>query len=132
MSEQGERSALLTIALPSHPQSISAAREAIKPLLTDCRQPHVDAILLVTSELVTNAVRHARTPFRLEVHSWEHSLTVVVTDACPTEQPQLREPLSDPLALHGRGLFLVDRLSRDWGFTNQGSSKQVWAELDCR
>lgn len=131
MRHKSERT-LVTMTLPPRPESISTARAALKPLLTHCPFHSVEAVLLVTSELVTNAIRHARTTLRLEVRATDQSVTVVVTDERPMKQPQLRPPLADPLAPDGRGLVLVDRLSDAWGFTSDGSTKRVWAEMACR
>lgn len=91
---------------------------------------------LVMSELVANAVRHARGPrIVLSVNRPAVDLVyLAVTDRSPDRQPQLRTP--DEEAVHGRGLLLVDDLATRWGFdllrsrrSGELSAKRVWAEL---
>jgi MEDS: MEthanogen/methylotroph, DcmR Sensory domain/Histidine kinase-like ATPase domain len=84
-----------------------------------------DARLLL-SELVTNAVIHARSPFSVSVRSENLRLRLAVHDHSPTE-PRLR--LAAPEAGSGRGLQLVAMLSKDWGVVGTPIGKTVWAEL---
>lgn len=87
------------------------------------------AVLLV-SELVTNAVLHARTcsptiMLRLEVALTK--LRIEVTDADP-RWPQPRRPIG--LDESGFGFVLVEALAREWGLRVTTAGKAVWAELD--
>jgi len=87
----------------------------------------VDDVGLVVSELATNAVRHARTPFTVSLTGATDSVVVGVEDgsaSLPAHFP------SGPVALGGRGLDIIDRISRDWGVRAQGSRKSVWARFD--
>ena len=80
---------------------------------------------LVVSELVTNAVRHARTSSTVVLERSGPSLTLTVRDCSPS-LPLLTT--RDSMAGGGRGLGIVDVLSRDWGVTSAlGESKSVWA-----
>ena len=83
---------------------------------------------LVVSELATNAVRHARTPFTVSLHAFEQTLMLEVEDGSWTEPCQaVRAKLLD---VHGRGLSIVSLLSRDWGVDpHPGGGKSVWAEF---
>ncbi|HWE53862.1 MAG TPA: ATP-binding protein [Acidimicrobiales bacterium] len=83
------------------------------------------AVLLV-SELATNAVLHARTPFRLSVR-FDDSVTVEVTDGS-AEFPKVET--SDRDGDRGRGLLLVSRLASDWGSRSESAGKTVWFSLD--
>lgn len=83
---------------------------------------------LLVSELVTNAVIHARTRVRLELHQATPRLWVGVTDQ--DEKSQVQVQRCSPLARHGRGLEIVDSLARDWGVDRTASTKTVWFELD--
>jgi hypothetical protein len=85
-----------------------------------------DAVV-VTSELIDNMVQHARSEGQLRLELRRHALCIAVTDADP-HRPQLRLPgLS---AAGGRGLVLVDKLSRTWGTAPRfGGGKVVWAVL---
>ena len=82
------------------------------------REPAV----LLTSELATNAVIHARTPFRVSV-MLDEELTIEVADGSE-ELPRL-----EPVAIDGesgRGLLLVSRLADRWGSRQEERGKTVW------
>src|SRR5262249_10852688 len=82
---------------------------------------------VVASELIDNMVHHARSEGQLSVEVCRNTLTVAVADAGPG-LPQLRVP--GIRAVGGRGLVLVDKLSRAWGTASQpGGGKVVWAVL---
>ena len=85
----------------------------------------VDDVLLVVSELVTNAALHARTTARV-VARWdgEHVLIEVFdTDSRP---PVI---LNESPTVGGWGLRLVDQLSRTWGCDAGSDGKRVWAQV---
>ncbi len=84
-----------------------------------------DAQLVVT-ELATNAVVHARSPFSVAVRRHGDGVRLSVRDASQT-RPIAREP--GPLTISGRGLYLVGLLSRRWGVEPDADGKTVWAEL---
>jgi anti-sigma regulatory factor (Ser/Thr protein kinase) len=81
---------------------------------------------LLTSELVTNAVRHGREAFTVIVRYDGSWLRVEVGDGSPAV-PTLTEPGAD--ALGGRGVFLVDRLADRWGTQATADGKRVWFDL---
>lgn len=85
-----------------------------------------DDLALVVSELVTNAVRHAEPPLRLEVSTGEHRIVVAVADGCG-QPPAPRE--ADEEAEGGRGMALVDMLSAETGVREHPPGKTVWAAL---
>ncbi|GAA2002175.1 ATP-binding protein [Catenulispora subtropica] len=84
---------------------------------------------LVVSELVTNAVRHARTPATLRLIPAEAGVVVEVDDAADGV-PRLLPPAGRSSA-GGLGLAIVDRLAEAWGTTPRaaGGGKTVWARL---
>lgn len=85
-----------------------------------------DAVLL-TSELATNAVRHARSAFDVALTEQDGCLRVSVGDDHP-DLPTLREKPS--VAVDGHGLRLVQSLSNDWGAEPvPGVGKVVWFEV---
>jgi anti-sigma regulatory factor (Ser/Thr protein kinase) len=84
-----------------------------------------DRAVLLTSELATNAVVHARTPFRLSVH-FDGELTVEVTDGS-REQPRVEDAPVD--GDRGRGLLLVSEIAARWGSRQEGEGKTVWFTL---
>lgn len=91
----------------------------------------VDLAALLTSELVTNAVRYGRGLVRLTVRSEPPSVRIEVHDDNP-DLPTLG-PDDDDAAEGGRGLRLVDALATRWGTeTHPTAGKDVWFELDVR
>jgi anti-sigma regulatory factor (Ser/Thr protein kinase) len=87
----------------------------------------VDTALLLTSELVTNAVIHGHSDVQLQVCTNGGLLRVDVGDdnsRLPRRQP------ADPNALDGRGLAIVELLATRWGVDEEPIGKTVWFELD--
>jgi anti-sigma regulatory factor (Ser/Thr protein kinase) len=85
-----------------------------------------DGALLVITELVTNAVEHAKTPLTVTVSFTGMTLLVEVHDESPT-QPRL-QPV-DLGAARGRGLQFVDALAHRWSWATGPTGKTVWAEI---
>src|SRR6201999_546044 len=105
------------------------AREAADAFLTSLSavSPPADPrsrqdVLLTVSELVTNAVRHARTPFTLAVRLGERGVEVSVRDASRVP-PRPRPP--DLTGGGGFGWSLVRRLSSDARTTLLSDGKEV-------
>jgi sigma-B regulation protein RsbU (phosphoserine phosphatase) len=92
----------------------------------------LDAALLLTTELSTNAVVHAGTDLELEVIADPYGLTVTVVDnargVVAATEPPLEGPPHD-LAERGRGLLLVDHFASRWGTTHHRNGKGVWFRL---
>jgi serine/threonine-protein kinase RsbW len=90
----------------------------------------IDAVTLVVSELVGNAVRHADIPEDGQLGiGWAvrpHEVFVAVEDPS-SELPVRREAAPD--ALNGRGLAIVDALSSEWGVEPTETGKRVWAKV---
>jgi anti-sigma regulatory factor (Ser/Thr protein kinase) len=112
------------------------AREALRSWLARDDLHKLDAeVLLVASELVTNAVLHARTNLELSYAADEGNIEVGVRDL----DAHLLPPVSSPspvatadtnwplLALGGRGLAIVATMADEWGVTETKDGKQVWA-----
>ena len=95
--------------LAPDPISARAARQLIEAALQrwgDDDSTEVAALL--TTELVTNAIVHARTDFALRVATDQHRLRVEVSDS--SHDPPRLIPIGDN-EVHGRGLHLVEALS---------------------
>lgn len=110
---------------------VTASRQA-RAFLRDTVQDEVDGellqdALLVTSELVTNAVMHAGTASELEIRLDEGTLELRVSDGDP-RTPVRRRLLGGPAA-QGRGLALLNSLSERWGVDQRVDGKTVWAVL---
>jgi anti-anti-sigma factor len=87
----------------------------------------VDRAVLLASELVTNAVVHARTDLRLRLELRGDWLHLAVRDGSPR---LLRVVTSDPQAPGGRGLWLVEQLATAWGINHHpNGGKVVWCTL---
>jgi anti-sigma regulatory factor (Ser/Thr protein kinase) len=89
------------------------------------RAPIGDAQLVV-SELATNSVLHARTPFSVSVRRDGSAIRISVRDRSLT-LPIMRD--GGPTALSGRGLRLVAAVAQNWGVETASDGKTVWAEL---
>ena len=83
----------------------------------------VEVVALLTSELVTNAVVHARTAFKVSACYEAPELLVEVTDG---GDESLHPAPGDPYAEGGRGLLLVAALAARWGVTGHSGGKTVW------
>ena len=81
---------------------------------------------LLVTELVTNAILHARTMVRVILERGADFVRVEVRDGSPV-RPALRNHGLD--ATTGRGLALVSQLADSWGVDVDGTGKVVWAQL---
>ncbi|MGH3745186.1 MAG: ATP-binding protein [Mycobacteriales bacterium] len=85
-----------------------------------------DSAVLLTSEVVTNAVIHGRSEARLRVIVGAGRIRVEVGDD-NSRHPVLQ--VEDRDALDGRGLRLLDVVAADWGVRDDDIGKTVWFEL---
>ncbi|MEU9608520.1 ATP-binding protein [Streptomyces sp. NPDC048057] len=99
------------------------------PAATADRRAAAEDVLLVVSELVTNACLHAEGPDELRVGCDGKVLRLEVTDH-GAGQPAPRTPHRAGRP-GGHGMFIVQRLCLDWGVqrTPGAPGKTVWAEL---
>lgn len=87
----------------------------------------VDEAVLVVSELVSNAVDHARSTSRVTLSLDGRGLTIAVRDFCVGERPR-PQPVK-PAGTRGRGLFLVSMVASAWGVEEHRDGKTIWAVL---
>jgi anti-sigma regulatory factor (Ser/Thr protein kinase) len=119
----------------------SRARAEIKELLGNALDGSVlSSVVLMTSELVTNAVRHSSASepsatVGLRVVRFPESIRIEVDDPGPGFDPstqELERALPGP-DQGGRGLFVVDRSAERWGTrrmeNDRGSRFAVWFEI---
>lgn len=88
----------------------------------------VERAQLLVSELISNAVLHGAGPVRLSLVEVDPGRSVRI-EVCNrgAGQPQMRQARPDDLS--GRGLQLVDELSRGWGSSSTEGETSVWFEL---
>lgn len=111
--------------LPADAATPRLARRAISERLGG--HARCDDLLLCLSEVVTNAVLHARTPSTLSVRVDGDRVRVEVADLDPTLPIRRDHDLRAPT---GRGLRLLDELAASWGAEGHAHGKVVWFELD--
>lgn len=112
------------------PQSVSASRRMLADALQHWSLEDGDVSStaeLLTSEVVTNAVRYARQDVEVLIRRGQGSLWVEVCDG-DTRQPRLRHAEVDDEG--GRGLAMVQALSAAWGTRPTLDGKAVWFRLD--
>ncbi|MGX1542639.1 ATP-binding protein [Streptomyces adustus] len=99
------------------------------PAATADRRAAAEDVLLVVSELVTNACLHAEGPESLRISCDNKVIRVEVADR-GTGQPAPRTPHRAGRP-GGHGMFIVQRLCLDWGVVRAPgvTGKTVWAEL---
>ena len=88
-----------------------------------------ETVALVTSELASNAVQHARTPFVVRVDRIGGNVRVSVFDRSE-RLPAVRRGQDLADAVSGRGLVIVEKLAQAWGVDVEDGGKWVWAVLD--
>jgi anti-sigma regulatory factor (Ser/Thr protein kinase) len=116
------------IALTTGPAAAAAARSQVRAAIYAWDVPVDESVaVLLTSEVVTNAVRHeagesvllvitcGRSQLRVEVHDTSRAVPVLVDGPADAET--------------GRGLLLVASLSADWGFCRTLAGKAVYFTL---
>jgi anti-sigma regulatory factor (Ser/Thr protein kinase) len=103
------------------------ARDFVADACREWRTPWWDASgTLITSELVTNGVRHARTPVVLRLERRPDGLVISVDDEAGG-RPRIVP--AEERSAGGRGLAIVEQLSAEWGVTTRSGGKTVWARL---
>lgn len=114
--------------LAAEPMSVALARDFVCVHLAAHHLLHlVEDVRLVVSELATNAVAHAQTPFAVSLSSANGSVRLAVQDESTSAPVRSARDVMD---MSGRGLMLVELLSREWGTsTDSHGFKTVWASF---
>ena len=121
--------ALEQIQLPPEPEAVREAREIAARLCAATALPPAvcETAILLTSEIVTNAVVHARTPAQVTILAAPIMIRVEVVDADP-DLPAIKPPSAQ--RLNGRGLHLVEACASRWGVEQRADGKVVWFEIE--
>ena len=113
--------------LPPTARSVPQARQHVS---TTLHQWNLDALTettqLLTSELVTNAVLHARTSITLTIEAAGSGVRVSVTDGSPIPPAMRRHSVTSTT---GRGLRLLNQLADSWSVEDTNGGKTVWFTL---
>jgi anti-sigma regulatory factor (Ser/Thr protein kinase) len=123
------------LEIGADPAEVRRARRWARSTLSGCGfgrdEALAETLLLLISELVTNAVVHAGTPSVLRMllpgRQAPGAVRVEVADmsTCP---PRQRHADGDETS--GRGLELVSGLADRWGWQREGNGKRIWCEMD--
>ena len=128
-----------TTELPPRVSSAASGRRWIAEVLTRWElEDLIDTAILLTSELVTNAVIHTNTVPSVSAAVAEGVLEIGVRDSglhpapLPSSTSLTEPPIDDEalLAETGRGLLLLDRLVEEWGTTPLRPGNAVWFRLN--
>lgn len=135
----GQDDLVASAAYQPEPTAVAAARHFVRatlqewPLTGASSQGHelVDDAVLLTSELVTNAVVHAATPVQVTCRLFGGSVEVMVSDGHPARMlPESAHGEHGPAdQTGGRGLLLPAALAAEWGVTYGRTAKAVWFRL---
>lgn len=119
------------------PAEVGRARRWVRTRLAgsgiQADEPLAETLILLVSELVTNAVVHTGHPAVLRMvltgtqEQCPGTVRVEVSDSC-ARPPAPRH--ADGEATNGRGLELVDGLADRWGWRPEGAGKAIWCEID--
>lgn len=112
-----------TRRFPKIEESVPQARAYVAKMLMQFPTDVVDRVVLMVSELMTNAIVHANSSAELAADVDTFGVRITVTDA-GGGRPTPRTP-SD-FEAHGRGLRVVEALSDRWGIEYLPNSKSVW------
>jgi len=95
-------------------------------------EPLAETLILLVSELVTNAVVHTGCPavLRLSLPGVAAESATVRLEVADSSDRAPVPRCADGDATGGRGLALVDGLADRWGWSPEGAGKSIWCELD--
>ncbi|MFI6577576.1 SpoIIE family protein phosphatase [Nocardiopsis sp. NPDC050513] len=123
---------------PPAPETAAAAREFVHDTLLSWGVPEpFDDVILLVSELVTNAVVHARSALEVAVRRVDGCIEVMVTDSAPDRAVPQAGPLRVDAAPSsgdargaGLGLALASAIASSWGVSYGRDDKAVWFRIE--
>jgi DNA-binding NarL/FixJ family response regulator len=117
-----------SMTFPPEARSASDARRFSRETLARWGSPEsaAEAVVLLVSELVTNAIIHAKTTVDVVLHLLPDHLRVEVVDRAP-EYIRRRDAADEDQS--GRGMALIDTLTTGWGIDERPDGKAVWFEV---
>jgi anti-sigma regulatory factor (Ser/Thr protein kinase) len=114
---------------PPETASVRDVRRFVAGHLDGVPEEQVEVVLLATSELAANSVRHAGTAYTVQVDRTADEVRVTVDDDGEGD-PEVQDP--GPFTPSGRGLLIVDQLSDDWGSSSRPGHNRVWFAVRLR
>ncbi|HEY1618558.1 MAG TPA: ATP-binding protein [Streptosporangiaceae bacterium] len=120
-----------SLTIPGRPEQVCQARAFVAAKLGDLG-PVAETAVLLTSELVTNAIRHSNSAsaggtVTLDILEAGDDVRIEVTDdGSDASSPVVK---GDAFASDGHGLFLVEMLARQWGYLRDEGCTRVWFRL---
>ena len=122
------------LRLPAALVSPSTARHEVAALLSEAGLDHLhDKAMLLTTELVTNGVLHARSEIELEAVADSEGVRITVVDSPAVVREfdvgEVKASSSEP-RVGGMGLVLVARFASRWGTDHEPGERAVWFRLD--
>ena len=113
-----------------YPEEVRSVRNFVRLAVYGC--PVADEVVLLASELATNAILHTASgvdgTFAVSVRVEHGRVRTEISDLGSDTAPSV--PPSRPPDESGRGLRLVDMLASRWGFLGGPSGRVVWFEMD--
>ena len=131
-SGASQRAAILgSVTIPGSPEHVSGTRAFITRTLAGVPGVDCDAATLLTSELVTNAIKHTDSgapggTVTVVVIGVPGGVLVEVVDDGSAGTPVVK---GDLFAAEGHGLFLVQALAAQWGYLRDPAGTTVWFHL---
>jgi anti-sigma regulatory factor (Ser/Thr protein kinase) len=116
----------VTASFPSETRAVSDARRFVLEA-GDVPDEAAGDVALLVSEVASNAVLHARSPFTVTVERRGSNLRVAVSDSSAV-LPVVKHLSNE--ATTGRGLRILGHLAQAWGVEPDGDGKTVWFEVD--
>ena len=119
----------IELRLPPEPIAPILARAAVTAIGSGLPASVVSDAELLTSEVVSNAVKHADLDPSQKIVlrvAMDERLRIEVADPGPPFEADLRRRSS---GTGGWGLFLIEAIARSWGVEPEGAGKKVWFEL---
>lgn len=115
-------------SFPPTPESVAGARRFTRRTLASWGAEQLDDdVRAVASELATNAVLHARTPFTVTLTLAGDRLRLTLADGS-ARRPRVRR-FDNAESTTGRGLKILTELAETWGVDDDGRGKAVWGEF---
>jgi anti-sigma regulatory factor (Ser/Thr protein kinase) len=118
-----------SVRVASTPESVRTVRSALRKDLAVLPEPVREDVALVATELLGNALRHAKSlPDGQLAVDWgmgELGVEIAVTDGGAATTPAVIE--AGPTATGGRGLSIVESVAARWGVEQRGPLTTVWA-----